>query len=59
MKNAMNIVKGVGAGLATGMLVGYMGSKAMSKNPRQMKRKANKTMQAVGEIVNGVSYMFK
>lgn len=55
----MGIVKGVSAGLATGMLVGFVGTRMMNKNPKQMKRKANKTMQAVGEIVNGVSYMFK
>lgn len=58
-KNAMSIAKGVGAVVATGVVVGYMGNKIMKKNPKQVKRKANQALQAMGEIVNDISYILK
>lgn len=58
-RGAMNVVKGIGAGIATGVVVGYMGSKMMKKSPKQMKKRAGKAMHAMGDLVDGVSYMFK
>lgn len=58
-KNAMNIAKGAALGIATGVIVGYAGSKMMKKNPKQMKKSADKAMHAMGELVSGVSAMFK
>ena len=58
-KNAMNIAKGVVAGVATGVLVGYAGSKMMKKNPKQMKKNAGKAINAMGDFISGVSAMFK
>lgn len=34
-RGAMNVVKGIGAGIATGVVVGYMGSKMMKKAPNR------------------------
>ncbi|HHZ05949.1 MAG TPA: hypothetical protein GX401_04080 [Clostridiales bacterium] len=58
-KNTMSIVKGVGAVMAVGAVAGYMGNKIMKKNPKQVKRKASQALQAMGEIVNDVSYILK
>ena len=57
-KNTMGIVKGVGAGLAAGAVVGFIGSQMM-KNDKQMKKKAGKAMHAVGDLLDNVQYMFK
>lgn len=57
-KNTMGIIKGVGTGLAAGMAVGFVGSQMM-KNQKQVKRKANKAMHAVGDLLENVQYMFK
>lgn len=51
-------VKGVGTGLAVGMAVAGMGSKAM-KNNRQVKRKANQAMRKVNGVLDNMEYLFK
>lgn len=58
-KTAANIAKGVVAGVTAGVVVGYAGSKMMKKNPKQMKKNADKAMHAMGDFVSGVSAMFK
>ncbi len=58
-KNTMSMVKGIGAGIATGVVVGYMGSKLMKTSPKRIKKRAGKAMHAMGDLVEGVSYMFK
>ena len=55
----MSMVKGIGAGIATGVVVGYMGSKLMKTSPKRIKKRAGKAMHAMGDLVEGVSYMFK
>ena len=57
-KKAMNIVKGVTGGMAAGMLVGYLG-KNFTGSKRELKKKAGKAVDAMNEIVDTVSYMFK
>lgn len=57
-RNTMGIIKGVGAGLAAGMTVGFVGGQMM-KNQKQMKKKAGKAMHAVGDLFENVQYMFK
>lgn len=58
-KTAVNIAKGVAAGIAAGVVVGYASSKMMQKNPKQMKKSADRAMHAMGDLVSGVSAMFK
>lgn len=58
-KTAANIAKGVVAGVATGVVVGYASSRMMKKNPKQMKKGADKAMHAMGDLISGVSSMFK
>lgn len=57
-RNAMGVVKGIGAGMAAGMVVGFMGSQMM-KNEKQMKKKASKAINAVGDLIENAQYMFK
>ncbi len=49
---------GLGAGMVAGMLVGYMGSQFI-KNEKQMKKKANKAINAVGDLIENAQCMFK
>lgn len=58
-RHAMNVAKGVGAIVATTMVVGYVGKKVKSKNPRKMKRKATKAIHSMGNVVNELSYILK
>ena len=57
-KSTAKALKGLTAGVATGMLVGYMG-KNMTDNKKQIKKKANKAMETFGDVIDTVSYMFK
>lgn len=57
-KNSMKVVKGVTAGLAIGAIAGYVG-KNYAKDKRHMKKKANRAMAAMTDVMDTVSYMFK
>ena len=56
-KNTIGLMKGIGTGLAAGMMVGYVGSQLMS-NQKQVKKKASKA-HAVGNLIDDVQYIFK
>ncbi len=58
VKNTMNVVKGVGAGLVAGAVVGYVGSQ-MKKNPKQTKKKAAHAVSAVENLLDNVQAMLK
>ena len=51
-KSTMNVVKGVSAGLMTGMAVGYIGKKMMDKNGNQIKKKASKAVQTMENLLD-------
>ncbi len=57
-KSAMKFVKGIGTGLAVGMVVGTVGSKIMRGN-KNVKKRASKAMKAVGDVIDNVQYMMK
>ncbi len=56
--NMSNVVKGVAGGMLAGMAVGYAGKKMMDNKPK-MRKKANKAMQTLGQVVDTAQYMFK
>ncbi len=58
-KNVMNVAKGVAMAVATGVAVGYVSNKVMQKNPKTVKRKTNDALNAMGQIVNDISYLLK
>lgn len=58
-KSTMNIAKGIGAGVAAGMVVGYIGSKYYNDNSKKIKKKANKAASTVGGILENVAHMMK
>lgn len=55
---AMGFMKGVGAGVLAGMAIAAVGSRMM-QNDRSFKRRANKTMRNVGDLLENVQYLFK
>ncbi len=57
-KQTMGFIKGVGAGLVAGAVVGAVSSQKMKKD-RRFKRRAGKAMKSVGQVVDNVQYMFK
>lgn len=58
VRNTMNVVKGVGAGLMAGAVVGYISSQMM-KNPKQTKKKAAHAVGAVESLLDNVQAMLK
>ncbi|MDO4731733.1 MAG: hypothetical protein Q4B14_06430 [Clostridia bacterium] len=48
-RNNMNIAKGIGAGLMSGMIVGYVGAKAMRGKAKE-KNKISMAMHYMGDI---------
>ena len=56
-KNTMSIIKGVGAGLLTGMAVGFVGS-AMLKDNKKYKKKTAKAISTVEDLIEGVKDIF-
>ncbi|MBR2108376.1 MAG: hypothetical protein IJ932_00285 [Ruminococcus sp.] len=57
-KGTMNVVKGVAGGMIAGMAVGAIG-KTMIDNKPKLRKKANKAMNTVGQIIDTAQYMFK
>ena len=59
MKNTMNVVKGVGLGMIAGATVAVVGERMMKTDKKQMKKNAGKAIRDMGEVIDGVQYMFK
>ena len=57
-RNAMNVAKGIGAGMVAVVMVGFVGSQMM-KNEKKMKKKAGKAFSAVGDLIENAQYMIK
>lgn len=57
-KGTMNVVKGVAGGMIAGMAVGAIGKTVIDNKPK-LKKKANKAMNTVGQIIDTAQYMFK
>ena len=64
-KQGMNIVKGVGLGLAAGAAVAAVSSKMMKgkksakARTKEMRRNTAKAMHTVGQIIDGVEGMLR
>jgi hypothetical protein len=54
----MNFVRGIGTGLVAGMALATVGTQMM-KNNRSLRRRTNKTLHTVGELMDNMQYMFK
>lgn len=57
-KQTMSFVRGIGTGLVAGMALAKVGNQMM-KNNRGFRRRSNKTLQAVGDLVNNLQYLFQ
>ena len=57
-KDTMTTLKGVGAGLIAGMMFGFVSS-VMMNDSRKSKRKANKAIDTVENILEGMQEIFK
>ncbi len=64
-KQSMNIVKGVGLGIAAGAAVAAVSSKIMSgkksakARTKEMRRSTAKAVHTVGQLIDGVESMLK
>lgn len=58
-KKTVNVVKSAAGGAAAGMLVGYLGKNIAGTSKKELKKKAEKAMDTMNDIVDTVSYMFK
>ncbi len=58
-KNTMNVAKGRGAGMIAGLAVGYVGSKVIGKDTKNLKKHAGKAVNAMGTVANDVTSMLK
>lgn len=56
-RNTLSVIKGVGAGLAAGMLVGFAGSVMMGDN-KKYKKKTAKAIGVAGELFDSVRDIF-
>ena len=56
-KNTMSVIKGIGAGLAAGMIVGFAGTLMLGDN-KKYKKKTAKAMGAAGELIDSVKDIF-
>ena len=56
-KNTMSVIKGIGAGLAAGMIVGFAGT-LMLGDSKKYKKKTAKAMGAAGELIDSVKEIF-
>ncbi|MBQ4105141.1 MAG: hypothetical protein IJC86_01985 [Clostridia bacterium] len=57
--SVMSVVKGVTFGVVAGMAAGYVGTKMLSANKKSMKKKANRALREMGNMIDTASYMFK
>ena len=57
-KNA-DFVKGVGAGVITGVLAATIGKAMLKNDSKSITKTAGKTMRAVGNIAESINYMLK
>lgn len=56
-QQAMGFMKGIGAGMMAGMAIVAVSSRMMKDN-RSFRRRANKTMRSVGELLDNVQEIF-
>lgn len=56
-KNTLSVIKGVGCGLAAGMVVGFVGS-VMLKDNKKYKKKTAKAISTVEDLIEGVKDIF-
>lgn len=55
----MGVIKGVAFGMASGMVVGYVGKNMMGMSKHTMKKKANKAINTMENIASTAKYIFK
>ena len=57
--SVMSAAKGVMWGAAVGVAAGMVGSKLMDQNKKTMRKKANKALRSMENMLDTASYMFK
>lgn len=57
--SVMSVMKGVAVGMVAGVAAGVVGSKMVSENKRSIKKKANKALKSMENMLDTASYMFK
>lgn len=57
-KQAMGFVRGMGTGIVAGMAIAAFSGKMMHDN-RGFRRRANKSLRSVGDLIDSVQYLFQ
>lgn len=57
-KEMVGFAKGMGTGIAAGVAVSLIGNKMMREN-KHLRRNVNKTMRAMGGLMDNVGVIFK
>lgn len=57
-QQAMGFMKGIGAGLVAGMTMAALGNRMMGDN-RNFRRRANKTLHNVNELIGNMQGLFR
>ncbi|MCH5303807.1 MAG: hypothetical protein J1E41_02995 [Ruminococcus sp.] len=55
---AANIAKGIAGGMIAGVAVGIVGKNLLDNKPK-MKKKANRAISTVGQLIDTAQYLFK
>ncbi|MBQ5398524.1 MAG: hypothetical protein IIU14_03690 [Ruminococcus sp.] len=55
--SVMNIAKGVIGGMLAGMAIGAAGKSMIDKTPK-MRKKADRAMRTIGQVIDTAQYMF-
>ena len=58
-KNLTNLAKGMALGMVAGAAAGYAGKKMMDNNKKPLKKKANRALKEMSNMMDTASYMFK
>ncbi|MBQ0097535.1 MAG: hypothetical protein KBS62_01190 [Oscillospiraceae bacterium] len=57
--NVMSVVKGVTFGMASGIVVGFVGKKMLDDGKYGLKRKANRAIDTMEDIAETAKYIFR
>lgn len=58
-QRSMSFLKGMGAGMLAGMTVMSVGTVMLKADKKSISKTAGKTIKAVGNIAENISYMLK
>jgi len=59
VSKGMSFVKGMGAGMAVGVMASIAGTMVYNNNKKSFKKTANKAIKTMGTLVDNMQYIMK